>query len=490
MNILAIDAGTTGIRALLISENGEVVTSAYEEFRQHFPKPGWIEHDLEEIWATVTSVIKRVFETSDRITVGAIGITNQRETACAWSRSTGKPRSKAIVWQDRRTAERCDELRDIGHEALIRSKTGLVLDPYFSATKFEWLLKYGKIDPDADLALGTVDSWILFKLTGHRVHATDWSNASRTMLFDLDSLTWSEDLCELFSIPGAALPELFPSSHEFGRSDPEFALGLNVPIAGIAGDQQASLFGQACFEPGMSKNTYGTGSFVLMCTGQIKPPTVNGLLTTLAWGIQEKPTFAYEGAIFSTGSALQWLRDGLGIIEDASEAGSLAEGIEDTGGVYLVPAFSGLGSPWWDPYARAALVGLTRGTGKAEIVRAAVEAMAYQTRDVIEAMQSSASLEVSELRVDGGASVMDFLCQFQADQLGLKVRRALIKETTALGAAYLAGLTIGLWGSPSAIADRWQQECEFDPAGDREHTELLYQKWRDAVIRCKGWASG
>lgn len=488
MSILAIDAGTTGVRAIVFNPDGQIVSGSYREFPQHFPKPGWIEHDLTEIWSAVEVVMAEAVADLDSGEIEAIGITNQRETACAWSLADGQPRCRAIVWQDRRTAERCDGLRSQGFEPTVRQGTGLVLDPYFTATKFEWMLTTGGITADPDLALGTIDSWVLYKLTGGRVHATDWSNASRTMLFDLDSQEWDPDLCEAFGIPISALADLRPSSHVYGQSDPASAAGLRVPVAGIAGDQQAALFGQACIEPGMCKNTYGTGSFVLLNTGDTRPPTVEGLLTTIAWGIGGSPVFAYEGAIFSTGSAIQWLRDGLGIIQDASEAGPLAESIDDTGGVYFVPAFAGLGSPWWDPYARGALLGLTRGTGRAELVRAVVEAMAYQTRDVVEAMQRSAGLEVSELRVDGGAAAMDFLCQFQADQLGVQVRRALVSETTALGAAYLAGLAVGTWSESDTILRNWKEDRCFSPGGDSALGERRYAKWKVAVERSRAWA--
>lgn len=487
MSILALDAGTTGVRALVFSNDGEVLARSYREFPQHFPKPGYIEHDLDQIWNAIELVMAEAVAHVGGSEIEAIGITNQRETACAWSRSDGRPRSHAIVWQDRRTAARCDELRSAGFEPSVRQITGLVLDPYFSATKFEWLLTEGGVEPNSELALGTIDSWLLYKLTGGQVHATDWSNASRTMLFDLNSQEWDPSLCETFGVPMMALPELRPSSHVFGHTDPACAAGLRVPVSGIAGDQQAALFGQACLEPGMSKNTYGTGSFVLLNTGSSRPPTVEGLLTTIAWGIGETPTFAYEGAIFSTGSAIQWLRDGLGIIDDPSEAGPLAEGIQDTGSVYFVPAFAGLGSPWWDPYARGALFGLTRGSGRAEIVRAVVEAMAYQTRDVVEAMEKSAGLKVGELRVDGGAAVMDFLCQFQADQLGVTVRRASVSETTALGAAYLAGLAAGTWQDTKAITQNWKEDRSFTPTSDRAVADKLYAKWKVALSRSRGW---
>lgn len=487
MSVLSIDAGTTGVRAIVFGAGGRPVSGAYREFPQHFPMPGLIEHDLTEIWDAVRKVVTESIQAAGDDDIEAIGITNQRETACAWSRSDGRPRGRAIVWQDRRTAGRCDELRARGAEPLIRAKTGLVLDPYFTSTKFEWMLSEGGLRDDGDLALGTIDSWVLFKLTGGKVHSTDWSNASRTMLFDLDSQRWDEELCDLFHVPERALPEPLPSSAVFGYSDPELTGGRSLPIAGIAGDQQASLFGQACLEPGMSKNTYGTGSFVLMNAGCERPPTVDGLLTTIAWGIGGEPVFAYEGAIFSTGSAIQWLRDGIGVISEAEEAGPLAESVGDTGDVYFVPAFAGLGSPWWDPYARGVLVGITRGTGRPEIVRAVVESMAFQTRDVVAAMQESAGIQVDELRVDGGASAMNFLCQFQADQLGIPVRRASVQETTALGAAYLAGITVGVWPTTDAVTDNWQADATFAPRTERQANDRSYGRWLEALERSRSW---
>src|SRR5436190_1145077 len=410
--VIAIDAGTTGVRAFAVDDRGRPAGWSYREFPQYFPRPGWVEHDADEIWSAVTGVLRELQAEVDQ-PVAAIGITGQRETVVAWSRSTGEPRHRAIVWQDRRTASRCDELREAGHLPLVRETTGLVLDPYFSASKFEWLLREGGVEAGPGLALGTIDAWLLWKLTNGAVHATEVSNASRTMLFDIRSLSWSSELCDLFGVPLAALPDVRPSSGRFGV----VASGLDglerldgVPISGAAGDQQAALFGQACFEPGMTKNTYGTGSFVLMNVGDTCPKPVEGLLTTVGWKLAGGAvSYAYEGAIFVTGAAIQWMRDGLGIIRDAAETGPLAASIDDTEGVFIVPAFTGLGSPWWDPYARGTIVGITRGTGRAHLARAVVESMAHQARDVVDAMSGASGHAVQELRVDGGASVMDLL---------------------------------------------------------------------------------
>jgi len=491
--VLAIDAGTTGVRTLAVDEHGRPGAWAYREFPQHFPQPGWVEHDPEDIWtatlATLTEVVTALER--ERQTVTAIGITNQRETTVVWDRTTGQARHRAIVWQDRRTAGRCDELRAAGHEPLVRDRTGLVLDPYFSATKLEWLLTHGGVAGDADLAFGTVDSWLLWRLTGGTdggVHATDTTNASRTLLLDLDTLQWSEELMELFGVPPTCLPEVRPSLGRFGATVPVCAAGLRVPVSGIAGDQQAALFGQACFEPGMTKNTYGTGSFVLMNLGATRPDPVDGLLTTVAWTSADDVAYAMEGAVFVTGAAIQWLRDGLGIIDAASEAGPLAASVPDAGGVVMVPALTGLGSPWWDPYARGAVLGITRGTGRAHLARAVVEAMAWQTRDVVDAMTTASGLTVTELRADGGASVMDVLCQFQADVLGVPVRRPVVKETTALGAAYLAGIAEGIWASPADAAAAWQEEAAFTPKMPADEVDRRHEEWLRGVDRARGWA--
>jgi glycerol kinase len=402
--VLAIDAGTTSVRTVAVDTHGALVAIAQREFPQHFPRPGWVEHDARDIWDAAVRTLTDVVARLDGTPVAAIGITNQRETVVAWDRVTGVPSHRALVWQDRRTAARCDVLRDRGVEPQVRTTTGLVLDPYFSATKIEWLLRDGDVVADDRLAVGTVDSWLLWNLTGGAgggIHATEPSNASRTMVFDIDACDWSDELLDLFDVPRHILPEVRPSSGRFGTTDPACAAGLAVPVSGIAGDQQAALFGQACFAPGMTKNTYGTGSFVLVNLGPQHPAPVDGLITTVAWQLGEEVTYALEGSVFVTGAAIQWLRDGLGIIADAADAGPLAESVPDTGGVVFVPAFTGLGSPWWDADARGALLGLTRGTTTAHIARAAVEAMAWQTLDVVDAMRAAGS-EVAELRVDGG----------------------------------------------------------------------------------------
>jgi glycerol kinase len=491
--LLAIDAGTTGVRTLVVDDRGAVRAHAYREFPQHFPRPGWVEHDpLDILDATLTTLAEaNTVAAGLGETVAAIGITNQRETTVVWDRRTGEPRHRAIVWQDRRTAPRCEDLRAAGHEPMIRARTGLVLDPYFSATKLEWLLGPGGVAADAALAFGTVDAWLVWQLTGGPdggVHATDPSNASRTLLFDLDALTWSDELCELFGVPRACLPSVSPSSGRVGVTVPQRAAGLRVPISGIAGDQPAALFGQACVEPGMTKNTYGTGSFVLMNLGPNHPSPTEGLLTSVAWSLDGKVSYALEGAVFVTGAAIQWLRDGLGIIADASETGPLAASVPDTGGVVFVPAFTGLGSPWWDPYARGAVLGITRGTTRAHLARAVVEAMAWQTRDVVDAMTAAAGRPLVELRVDGGASVMDVLCQFQADVLGVPVRRAAIPETTALGAAFLAGLGVGIWATPAEIGTQWRADAEFQPSQPAEAVDAGFTVWHRAVDRAGGWA--
>jgi glycerol kinase len=492
MVVLSIDAGTTGIRTLAIDERGTVRRSAYREFTQHFPRPGWVEHDADEIWAatveTLTEVARATADAGEP--VACIGITDQRETVVVWSRATGDPLHRAIVWQDRRTAADCDALREAGREPLIRERTGLVLDPYFSASKLSWLLREGLVEASPDLAFGTVDSWLLYRLTGGAVHATDPSNASRTMLYDIGALAWSEELCDLFGVPVGCLPEVRPSSGRFGTTDPAVAAGLAVPVSGIAGDQQSALFGQACFEPGMAKNTYGTGSFVLVNVGPTRPAPVEGLLTTIAWQCgSEAPVYANEGAIFVTGAAIQWLRDGINVIDDAAETGPLAESVGDTGGVVFVPAFTGLGSPYWDPYARGTILGITRGTGRAHLARAVVESMAYQTWDVVDAVTRTAGIELAELRVDGGASVMSLLCQLQADLLGVPVRRPAVQETTALGAAYLAGLAEGVWASPADAAASWTEEASFTPSMPPELVDAGLATWHRAVERSRAWAT-
>ena len=486
---MAVDAGTTGITVLVIDPETEVRGRAYSEFTQHFPRPGWVEHDADEIW----SITQRVMEAAltDAGATGrdlaAIGITNQRETTVMWELDTGKPVAPSIVWQCRRSTDICERLRSQGLESELRARTGLVLDPYFSSTKIVWYLEEieglrAKAE-SGDVLFGTIDSWLVYNLTGGEVHATEPSNASRTMLYSLREGGWDDWILDQLQIPAAILPEVLPSSGRFGTTKPGLLGDASVPIGGIAGDQQAALFGQACFADGMAKNTYGTGSFVLMNSGDRLPLSAHGLLSTAAWDIGSGVQYALEGAIFATGAAIQWLRDGLGVISEAAETGPLAATVEDTGGTYLVPAFTGLGAPHWDPYARGAYVGITRGTTKAHLTRAAVEAMAYQTRDVVDAMTADAGLPLEELRVDGGASVMDLLCQFQADQLGVVVRRPAMLETTALGSAYLAGLSEGVWSSTDEIAERWKADAEFEPDPDRGRADELYEGWKQAVTR-------
>jgi glycerol kinase len=491
--VIAIDAGTTGVRSFAIDEAGQPIGFAYRELTQHFPQPGWVEHDADEIWTAVAATVTELLDSLGQPAVAAIGITNQRETTVVWDKRTGKPLHRAIVWQDRRTAARCDELREAGHLDLVRRTTGLVLDPYFSATKLEWLLGPGGVEVTPTLAFGTVDSWVLWNLTGGvsgGVHATEASNASRTLLFDIGTLAWSDELVDLFGVPATALPEVRPTQGRFGVTAPGGPLPAGVPISGIAGDQQAALFGQACLEPGMSKNTYGTGSFLLMNVGSTLPAPVEGLLTTVAWTIDGQPgaTYALEGAIFVTGAAIQWLRDGLGIITESAEIGPLAASIPDSEGVYLVPAFTGLGSPWWDPYARGTIIGLSRGTGRAHLARAVVESMAFQTRDVVEAMAAASGREVTALRADGGASAMDLLLQLQADQLQVPVARPRVQETTALGAAYLAGLAEGVWASLDELATHWALDVEFSPQATRAGADTRHAGWLRAVERSRHWA--
>jgi glycerol kinase len=479
--VLAIDAGTTGVRTFAVDEAGAPVGWAYRELTQHYPRPGWVEHDADEIWAAVEATMAEVVAAVGR-PVAAIGITDQRETVVAWDRRTGRPLHRAIVWQDRRTADRCGELEAAGHLPLVRAATGLVLDPYFSATKAAWLLTEGGVEAGPDLALGTVDSWLLHKLTGE--HLTDASNASRTSLFDIRSLQWSDELCELFGVPRSALPEVRPSSGRFGVTTD------GIPVSGVAGDQQAALFGQACVRPGMAKNTYGTGSFVLMNVGSACPEPVEGLLTTVAWTLDGTPgaTYAFEGAIFVTGAAVQWLRDELGVLEDAAASEALARSVETTDGLYVVPAFTGLGSPWWDPYARGTIVGISRGSGPAQLARAVLESMAFQTRDVVESMAASSGHPIVALRVDGGASDNGLLLQLQADQLRVPVQRPVVRETTALGAAYLAGLAEGVWSSLDEVADQWALDVEVAPARDAAAVDADHATWRRAVERSLGWA--
>ncbi|UCF30743.1 MAG: glycerol kinase GlpK [bacterium] len=489
--LLALDQGTTSSRSILFTVGGDMVSVAQQEFKQHFPREGWVEHDPEEIWQTQLKTAGRVLEKSgvSPSDIGAIGITNQRETTVVWDRKTGRALHRAIVWQDRRTAELTDLLKENGLEPLFRERTGLVLDPYFSGSKLAWILQNVKgIRQRAEaggVCFGTVDSWLMYRLSGGRIHATDVTNASRTLLFNIHRLDWDQEMLDLFSIPASVLPEVRTSAELFGETDPVL-FGHPIPLAGVAGDQQAALFGQACFEPGMVKTTFGTGAFVVMNTGG-NPVLGEGVLTTLAWQIKgQKAQYALEGSIFVAGAAVQWLRDGLNIIDEAPEVEDLAGSVPDTGGVYFVPALVGLGAPYWDPYARGLIVGLTRGSTKAHLARAALEAMAYQTRDAIEAMQGSSGIPLRELRADGGAAANDLLLQMQADVLNAPVVRPRITETTALGAAYLAGIGAGLLDQAS-ISDNWAPEHRCEPAMDPETRESLYLGWKRAVERSREW---
>jgi glycerol kinase len=480
--ILAIDQGTTGTTCLVFDAEGAIAGRAYSEFGQHFPRPGWVEHDAGEIWEVTRRVAHEAL--ADAGVAGneleAIGITNQRETVVAWDPESGEPVHRALVWQDRRTAGRCEELKAAGHETLVRERTGLTIDPYFSATKIEWLLRNAEGVERA--VFGTVDSWLLFKLTGR--HLTDYTNASRTMLFDIHRLAWDEDLCGLVGVDPARLPEPRPSSGLFGTTA-EF--GGEVPVAGVAGDQQAALFGQACHRPGMAKNTYGTGSFVLLHTGPEPPPAPEGLLATVAAGTGEEVPYALEASIFVTGAAVQWLRDGLGIIESAAETEALAASLDSNDGVYFVPALTGLGSPHWDPYARGTIVGLTRGSGRAHLARAALEAIACETVDAVRAQEAACGERLELLRADGGATVNRWLMQFQADVLGVPVSVPEIAETTALGAAYLAGIATGLW-TGGQVAEMWREAARYEPRMEEDRRQALLADWRRALERSRGWA--
>jgi glycerol kinase len=489
--ILSLDQGTTSSRAIVFDHAGSVVSMAQQEFRQIYPKPGWVEHDAQEIWATQSSVARQAVERArlQATDIAAIGITNQRETTVVWDRDTGRPIANAIVWQDRRTAPMCDRLRARGLATRIRRKTGLVVDAYFSATKLQWLLTHvpgARARAKAGrLAFGTIDSWIVWNLTSGRTHVTDASNASRTMLYDIRKGDWDDELLAIFGVPRSILPEVRSSSEVYGESS---LLGAPVPIAGIAGDQQAALFGQACTKPGMVKNTYGTGCFMLMQTGTKPIASRNNLLTTVAWKIGGKTEYALEGSIFIAGAVVQWLRDELGLIATSADVEALASRVNDTGGVYLVPAFAGLGAPHWDQYARGLIVGLTRGSSKAHIARAALEGIAYQVADVLNAMQRDAGIKLRELRVDGGASANSLLMQFQSDILGVPVTRPKITETTALGAAYLAGLAVGYWPGVAEIGAQWQLDRRFTPAMRASRQRELTSGWARAVERAKAWA--
>ena len=489
--ILALDQGTTSSRAILFDREGRIRGAAQQEYPQHFPQPGWVEHDPRDIWNSQLKVAREVLRASHvtHAQVAAIGIANQRETTVVWDRKTGEPVANAIVWQDRRTAGECDRLRSEGMAERIGQRTGLELDAYFSASKLAWLLEHvpgvrGRAER-GELAFGTVDSWLVFKLCGR--HVTDVSNASRTMLFNIHEMRWDQELLDLFGIPAAMLPEVVESACVVGAAARE-CLGGPIPIAGIAGDQQAATFGQACHSPGMVKNTYGTGCFMLMHAGQRPAVSQNRLLSTVGWSVGGRTDYLIEGSVFMGGATVQWLRDGLGIIRESHEVEALAASVPDNGGVFLVPAFAGLGAPHWDPYARGTLVGMTRGTNKGHIARAAVEAIAYQSAELLEAMCKDASVPVAEVRADGGAARNDLLMQFQADLLGVPVVRPKVTETTALGAAYLAGLAVGFWESQEEIAAQWQAERRFEPTIGEDERRGLMGRWDQAVARSKGWA--
>jgi len=487
--VLALDQGTTGSTALVLSADGRVLGRGYREFTQHFPSPGEVEHDAEEILRVTVEAAREAIRQAG-VTPAAIGITNQRETVCAWERATGRPVHRAIVWQDRRTAARCAQLEKQKKARLVRSRTGLVLDPYFSATKIEWLLEHVKGLPRraaaGDVVFGTIDSWLIFRLTNGKTFATDHTNASRTMLYDIAKRAWDKDLLRLFGVPRAALPEVRNSSGEFGTAAAEH-FGTALPITGVAGDQQAALFGQGCWKPGQAKNTYGTGAFLLINTGKHRANSKRGLLTTLACGPRGEPVFALEGSVFIAGAAMQWLRDGLGIIARAAESEPLARSVEDTAGVYFVPAFVGLGAPHWEPNARGTIVGLTRGSSRAHLVRAALEAMAFSTKDVLDAMLADAKLRLASLLVDGGAAANDWLMQFQADVLGVAVARPDLVETTALGAAGLAGLGAGLWKSADDFLSG-RTFTRFAPSAQRRAVQARAAEWHRAVQTALHWA--
>ncbi len=485
--ILALDQGTTSSRAILFDKKGNIVASEQEEFTQIFPQPGWVEHNAKEIWNTQLKVAQKVLEKNeiDPQDIAGIGITNQRETTVIWDKETGEPIHNAIVWQDRRTAGICDKMKKDGLERYVRKNTGLVIDAYFSGTKVKWMLDKvkgaRKRAMKGELLFGTIDSWLVWKLTGGAAHITDYTNASRTLLYNINKLKWDDKLLKYLNIPHKILPEVKQSSEIYGHSEAKL-LGHSIPIAGIAGDQQAALFGQACYRKGMAKNTYGTGCFMLMNTGDKPVYSKKGLLTTIAWGIDGKVTYALEGSVFIAGAAIQWLRDGLKLIDDSPDSEYIAMKVPDTGGVYVVPAFAGLGAPYWDMYARGAIYGLTRGTTKAHLVRATLESLAYQTKDVLDAMEKDSKVTLSTLRVDGGASANNLLMQFQSDILGVKVERPKIIETTALGAAYLAGLAVGFWKRKD-IDKNWQLDQPFTSEMDLKERKRLYQGWIKAVKR-------
>lgn len=491
--IMALDQGTTSARCILYDKKGQQISVAQKEFRQIYPRQGWVEHDPMDIWSTQIGVaqeamlkINATYEDID-----SIGITNQRETTIVWDRFSGEPVYNAIVWQCRRTSEYCDKLRDQGLEKFFREKTGLLIDPYFSATKLKWILEntegaYKKAR-EGQLLFGTVETWLIWKLTGGKVHITDYSNASRTMLFNINRLEWDKDILELMDIPASMLPQVCPSSMIYGVSDP-LVFGGEIRIAGAAGDQQSALFGQACFEKGDAKNTYGTGGFMLVNTGTEPVKSKNGLITTVAWGIESEVNYALEGSVFISGAVIQWLRDEVGLLKNAAESETVALSVKDTAGAYIVPAFTGLGAPYWDPYARGAVIGLTRGVNKAHLVRAALESMAYQTTDLMESMAEDMGRPIETFKVDGGACANNFLLQFQADIMGMKLCRPVCIETTSLGAAYLAGLATGYWKNKEDIKENWQADREFIPAMENDVRRRLMEGWHKAVACTRGWA--
>lgn len=485
--ILALDQGTTSTRAILFDKKGEIFHTSQQEFTQYFPHSGWVEHRADEIWSSVLAVIAGVLSekniNADQI--AGIGITNQRETAVVWDKHTGDPVYNAIVWQSRQTADICEELKAQGHDDMVRDKTGLLIDAYFSGTKVKWILDNVEGAREraerGDLLFGTIDTWLVWKLSGGKTHVTDYSNASRTLMYNIYDLQWDQELLDMLGVPASMLPEVRPSSEVYGHTDTDLFFGHAAPLAGIAGDQQAALFGQACFDSGMVKNTYGTGCFMLMNTGEKAVKSEHGLLTTLAWGIDGKVEYALEGSIFVAGSAIQWLRDGLRMFRDSAESERYADRVESTEGVYVVPAFVGLGAPYWDSDVRGAIFGLTRGTSKEHFVRATLESLAYQTKDVLDAMEADSGISLKALRVDGGAVANNFLMQFQSDLLNVPVERPVISETTALGAAYLAGLAVGFWKDRSEIAEHWHLDKQFQPEMEQDVREEIYGGWQKAV---------
>ncbi len=490
--VMALDAGTTSNRAIIFDVDSKIIGVAQKEFTQHFPQPGWVEHDAEEIWSSMHEVMKEALEQSGLVAsdIAAIGITNQRETAVVWDRATGRPIYNAIVWQSRQTADICEDLKRQGLVDEFKEKTGLVIDAYFSGTKVKWILDHVEgaraRAEKGELAFGTIDTWLLWKLTGGKEHKTDYSNASRTLMFNIKTLEWDEALLKHLTVPKSLLPEVRPSSEVYGHTVPSI-IGAAVPVAGMAGDQQSALFGQNCFLPGEAKNTYGTGCFLLMNTGTDICMSKNGLVTTIAWGLDGKVEYALEGSIFVGGSAIQWLRDGLRLVDSAPDSEWVAKKVEDAGGVYMVPAFVGLGAPYWDMNARGMIIGITRGTTKSHIVRATLDSLAYQTRDVLGAMEADSGNRLAALKVDGGAVANNLLMQFQADLLGVPVDRPQITETTALGAAYLAGLATGVWSSKEDLKKSWQLDTRFTPSLDQQEADKLYKGWKKAVKHAANW---